>query len=419
MMIKRNTRIIPNPVRLCTRLYEATKIKRDGLGKPKGYSDLSLRYVMEQETLSGLPDTTKPFLVLGIESSCDDTGVAVVRSDGTILSNVVYSQNEIHEKFGGIVPSHRSNIDIAVSEALQRAGLQSVSDVDAIAVTRGPGLEICLRVGFRKAQALALDYHKPFVAVHHLEAHCMMARLAGQQVPASAAEATDATAGAVTGGIPDSSSSINRSSNISSNSSNINCISSINTSTPSAHTNTNVGVEVNTTLNTNTYMGMDVDMDSSSNTLPHFVPKVRFPFLALLASGGHTSLLLCAGLGRYTLLGGTLDDALGEALDKAARLLGLRGHSSGGAAIERMAAQYLQQQADCNAAKAVVAAAAAVSVNGVSNSSVNNNGVVSNSSGAKVVERSGMTVPMRDKANCDFSYAGNICFHFTSKRLIV
>ncbi|KAJ1394857.1 glycoprotease family-domain-containing protein, partial [Ochromonadaceae sp. CCMP2298] len=140
---------------------------------------------MSNGTHSGMVDTSRPFLVLGIESSCDDTGVAVVRSDGTVLSNVVYSQTAIHEKFGGIVPSlameaHRSNIDIAVEEALSKAGLTSLSQVDAIAVTKGPGLEICLRVGLRKGQALAGQYCKPFVAVHHLEAHCMMARLAGE-----------------------------------------------------------------------------------------------------------------------------------------------------------------------------------------------------------------------------------------------
>ena len=141
---------------LLTRLFGGGK-NRDGLGKPKGYSDANLRYVLEQHTRSGLPDRTRPFLVLGIESSCDDTGAAVVRSDGTILSNVVYSQYEIHERFGGIVPryylswssqlsrssspqahqrlplwnlspslameAHKTNIDKAVAEAVAQAGL--------------------------------------------------------------------------------------------------------------------------------------------------------------------------------------------------------------------------------------------------------------------------------------------------------
>lgn len=140
-----------------TKLYSQSPTRRNGLGKPKGFWDVKSRYVLERQTLSGLPDKSKPFLVLGIESSCDDTGAAIVRSDGVVLSNVVYSQYEIHQKFGGIVPSlameaHKGNIEKAVSEAIQQAGLLSLDEVDAIAVTRGPGLEICLRVGYKKAQ---------------------------------------------------------------------------------------------------------------------------------------------------------------------------------------------------------------------------------------------------------------------------
>lgn len=88
-----------------TRLFSGGSI-RDGIGKAKGYSDLRLRYVLDKEAgaKSGLPDTSKPYLVLGIETSCDDTGVAIVRSDGQILSNVVFSQYEMHQRFGGIVP---------------------------------------------------------------------------------------------------------------------------------------------------------------------------------------------------------------------------------------------------------------------------------------------------------------------------
>lgn len=143
--------------RLLTVLFSTQKVTRNGLGKPKGYWDVKSRYVLEKQNLSGLPDLSKPFLVLGIESSCDDTGAAIVRSDGVILSNVVYSQYEIHEKFGGIVPSlameaHKGNIEKAVSEAIKQAGLKSCDEIDVIAVTRGPGLEICLRVGYQKAQ---------------------------------------------------------------------------------------------------------------------------------------------------------------------------------------------------------------------------------------------------------------------------
>jgi hypothetical protein len=122
---------------------EKIHMYREGLGKPKGYANNN-RYILSHHELSGLPPRDRPYLVLGIESSCDDTGVAIVRSDGTTLSNSVYSQYAVHEKFGGIVPSlameaHKTNIDKALKDALNKAGLNSVNDVDAIAVTKGPG----------------------------------------------------------------------------------------------------------------------------------------------------------------------------------------------------------------------------------------------------------------------------------------
>lgn len=193
--------------------------------------------------------------------------------------------------------AHRNNIDIAVEKALQEAGLNSVNDVDAISVTKGPGLEICLRVGIRKAQALATEYNKPFVTIHHLEAHCLMARLAGETVKDE------------------------------------------NNARENQHEN-------------------------KKNEF-NFSPKIEYPFLALLASGGHTSLQLVEGLGKYAVLGGTLDDSLGEAFDKASRLLGLRTGGSGGAAVEAAA-----RLGTCRR------------------------------------EYFSMTIPMQSKPNCDFSYAG-------------
>lgn len=314
--------------------------------QPKTYSDASLRYRLDKESLSGLPDTSQPFTVLGIESSCDDTGVSVVRSDGTILSSVVYSQYDIHKKFGGIVPSlameqHKLNIDVAVGEALSKSGLE-MKDIDAVAVTKGP-LEICLRVGMRKAQAIATEFNKPFVTVHHLEAHCMMARLAGQipqiGLAGDAPRKNEVDSAAPLSGVP----------------------------------------------------------SSRDNTLPHFTPKVEFPFLVLLASGGHTSLLVCRELGEYTVLGGTLDDALGEAFDKAARLLGLQSSSSGGVAIERAAAQHALLRS--NAARAGQEGEGEVNK-------------AERGAGGEILP-SGLRVPMRDKVNCDFSYAGTpICALF-------
>lgn len=206
----------------------------NGVGRAKGSRDEKARYKLENECLSGLPDRSKPFTVMGIESSCDDTGVAIVRSDGSILSNIVLSQHKIHESFGGIVPTlameaHKSNIDVAIAQALDAAGMASLDDLDAIAVTKGPGLEICLRIGLHKAQSIAAAHTLPIVMVHHLEAHCVVARLAG----------------------------------------------------------------------------LDVKQTDSAKPL-------EYPFLALLVSGGHTSLLICNDLGQYDLLGGALDDALGE-----------------------------------------------------------------------------------------------------------
>jgi hypothetical protein len=209
--------------------------------------------------------------VLGIETSCDDTGVAVVRSDGAVLGEALASQHQIHEEWGGVVPglardAHAAVIDAMVAEALAKAGMASVAEVDAVGVTVGPGLEICLRVGCETGKALAAAHGKPFVGVHHLEAHCLMARMGAPLVPDPApAPASPAQEG------------------------------------------------------------------ESESQQP---PLVDFPFLALLVSGGHCMILECRGVGRYRILGGTLDDALGEAYDKAARLLRIGTGAAGGPAME-------------------------------------------------------------------------------------
>jgi len=218
--------------------------------------------------LSGLPNTAVPFTVLGIESSCDDTGAAIVRSDGAILGECLASQNHVHEKWGGVVPNlareaHIQKIDLVVEEALRKANM-TIHDVSAIGVTVGPGLEVCLRVGCNKAKALAMAYNKPFVAVHHLEAHILMARI------------------------------------------------------PCATSNTPVCLP-------------------PTNELHGTTQTLDFPFLALLVSGGHCQLLKCLGVGKYVILGGTIDDSLGEAFDKVARVLGLPVGGGGGPAVERLA----------------------------------------------------------------------------------
>jgi N6-L-threonylcarbamoyladenine synthase len=190
-------------------------------------------------------------MVLGIETSCDETASAIVSMTSLgprICSNVVHAQITEHSPYGGVVPeiaarSHLDHLDQVIVRALDQAEVP-LADIDGVAAAAGPGLIGGLIVGATMAKALAWGINKPFIAVNHLEAHALTARL------------TD-----------------------------------------------------------------DVD----------------FPYLLLLVSGGHCQLLVCAGIGRYTRLGTTLDDAAGEAFDKTAKLIGL-GYP-GGPAIEQAAAE--------------------------------------------------------------------------------
>ncbi|MDA0662239.1 MAG: tRNA (adenosine(37)-N6)-threonylcarbamoyltransferase complex transferase subunit TsaD [Proteobacteria bacterium] len=185
-------------------------------------------------------------IVLGIESSCDETAAAVVREDRSILANVVFSQIDEHRPYGGVVPeiaarSHLDHMDGIVQRAMEQAGI-GFADLDGIAATGGPGLIGGVLVGMMTAKSIALVHGLPLVAVNHLEGHALTARL--------------------TDGLP-------------------------------------------------------------------------FPYLLLLVSGGHCELLSVNGPGQYTRYGGTLDDAVGEAFDKTAKLLGLP--YPGGPAVERAA----------------------------------------------------------------------------------
>jgi N6-L-threonylcarbamoyladenine synthase len=191
--------------------------------------------------------------VLGIETSCDETAAAVVDNGRIILSSLVASQVDLHAQYGGIFPEvasrqHVLTIYPIIEEALQQAHL-NLGDVDAIAVTRGPGLPGSLVVGLNAAKGLALGSGTPLVGVNHLEAHIYSAWL-------YEAEAEPA-------------------------------------------------------------------------------PEPSFPLLALIVSGGHTELVLVKEHLQYQRLGGTLDDAAGEAFDKIGRLLGLS--YPGGPAIEEAA----------------------------------------------------------------------------------
>ena len=194
--------------------------------------------------------------VLGIETSCDETAAAVIEDGRGLLSNVVASQVDIHARYGGVVPEVASRQHVlalvpTIQRALDDAGV-APSDLDAVAVTHGPGLAGALLVGLNAAKALALSQGLPLVGVNHLEAHVYAAWL---KQPEDQAE----------------------------------------------------------------------DPESG----------VGFPLLCLVASGGHTDLVLMEGHGRYRLLGRTRDDASGEAFDKAARILGLG--FPGGPEIQRVA----------------------------------------------------------------------------------
>lgn len=197
-------------------------------------------------------DDLRDLVVLGLESSCDETAAAVVRrradGSGEILSNVVFSQIEEHTAFGGVVPeiaarAHVEVMDGLVMAALSEAGI-SLADIDAVAATAGPGLIGGVLIGLTTAKALAYAAKKPLVAVNHLEGHALTARL---------------------------------------------------------------------------------------------THGVEFPYLLLLVSGGHSQILQVDGVGQYKRIGTTIDDALGEAFDKTAKLLQL-GYP-GGPAVEKMAAE--------------------------------------------------------------------------------
>src|SRR5574337_1410578 len=190
-------------------------------------------------------------LVLGIESSCDETGVALVRTQGAgtprLCAHALHSQVAMHEAYGGVVPELASRDHIRrvlpLTEAVLKEAGQPLAAVDVVAYTRGPGLAGALLVGAGVACALGAALDKPVLGVHHLEGHLLSPFLSSD--------------------------------------------------------------------------------------------PPEFPFVALLVSGGHTQLMQVAGVGRYELLGETVDDAAGEAFDKSAKLLGL-GYP-GGPALSRLA----------------------------------------------------------------------------------
>jgi N6-L-threonylcarbamoyladenine synthase len=186
-------------------------------------------------------------LILGIESSCDETGLALYQNGHGLLAHTLHSQIALHNEYGGVVPELASRDHVRhalplLRQVLSMAG-RSPKDIDAIAFTQGPGLSGALLVGASIANALAYTLDVPTIGVHHLEGHLLSPLLSE--------------------------------------------------------------------------------------------PAPSFPFVALLVSGGHTQLMRVDGIGRYTLLGESVDDAAGEAFDKSAKLLGL--DYPGGALLARLA----------------------------------------------------------------------------------
>ena len=189
----------------------------------------------------------KDILTLGIESSCDETSVAVVKNGREVLSNVIATQIDIHKKYGGVVPeiasrNHVENITYVVEEALQKSGV-ILDDIDAICCTYGPGLVGALLVGLSTAKAMAYALNKPFVGVHHIEGHI------------------------------------------------------------------------------------------AANYITH--KELEPPYLCLVVSGGHSHLVHVKDYTKFEVLGKTRDDAVGEAFDKVARVVGI-GYP-GGPVIDKLA----------------------------------------------------------------------------------
>lgn len=226
--------------------------------------------------------------ILGIESSCDETAASVVEDGTRLLSNVVNSQIDIHAAYGGVVPeiaarSHIEAINPAIEQALKEANC-TWDDIDAIAVTYAPGLIGSLLVGTLAARTLAILKNKPLYPVHHVEAH-VYANFITQQMEreplVDVAEETSAT---------------------------------------------RVSPETRREA-------VSVVTPTKRLELPNKQPA--FPMLALIVSGGHTQLVLFRDHGDYELLGQTQDDAVGEAFDKVAKIIGLP--YPGGVSIDRAA----------------------------------------------------------------------------------
>ncbi len=230
--------------------------------------------------------------ILGIESSCDETAASVVEDGRRLLSNVVQTQIDIHKQYGGVVPevaarSHIEVINPVINQALADASC-TWDDIDAIAVTYAPGLVGSLLVGTLAARTLAIIHNKPLYPIHHVEAHVYANFIIEQGDDKRVARESEQQERIAS----DSSQLLNRSDR---------------TRDPAplrADFASKIG-------------------DDASGPLQLPSKQPEFPMLALIVSGGHTQLVLFRDHGDYELLGQTQDDAVGEAFDKVAKIIGL------------------------------------------------------------------------------------------------
>jgi N6-L-threonylcarbamoyladenine synthase len=246
--------------------------------------------------------------VLGIESSCDETAAAVIEDGKRLLSNVVHTQIDIHAEYGGVVPevaarSHIEMINPVINRALAEANC-TWDDIDAIAVTYAPGLIGSLLVGTLAARTLAILKNKPLYAIHHVEAH-VYANFITEQSSRSDIAAAE-----------------------------------LHASLPKGASAARVARGAETLAATRNEAAPEgTDHALSERVKPLSLPSKQptFPMLALIVSGGHSQLVLFRDHGEYELLGQTTDDAVGEAFDKVAKIIGLPypgGPSIANAALE-------------------------------------------------------------------------------------
>lgn len=240
-------------------------------------------------------------VVLGLETSCDETAVGIVQDGDTLLANVVASSMDLQAQYGGVVPelaarSHIEAVNSAVDEALTEAGC-TWDDVDAIAVTYGPGLGGSLLIGVLTARTLAIVHKKPLYAINHVEAHVYANFLTDvKKLRAHSASGEQSEPG-------------------------------------------ECGLSVSKATLTPEEGRAPLEKHSLGSYEDYHLPATppSFPLLALIVSGGHTQLVLFRDHFDYTLLGQTGDDAIGEAFDKVAKIIGVP--YPGGPNIERKAAE--------------------------------------------------------------------------------